>query len=212
MEEDLFKQRQNVEMKMQEKIEEDILNPPSMPHISKSIEEAFKMKESEVMRMEKPDTNNIGNAGEYFIASVLSSNGYTTTITLGRAEAYDIIAIRPIDGKTIKIQVKTAWYNNDAFRLSSKDEIDKDTEYYYAFVTLKENKNQWDYYMVPSKIVSKSVKEAHQKWLDLPGKKGQKHNDTSMRLFRAKPSKYCPSWFTQELINSFKNNINVLEK
>jgi len=49
---------------------------------------------------EKPDKNNIGNAGEYYIASILSSKGYVTTITLGRAEAYDIIAIRPY-GKVI---------------------------------------------------------------------------------------------------------------
>jgi len=37
-------------------------------------------------RKEKPDLQNIGNCGEYFIASVLSSYGFTTTITLGRAE------------------------------------------------------------------------------------------------------------------------------
>ena len=55
-------------------------------------------------RKAKPDNNNIGNAGEYFIASILSSRGYITTITLGRAESYDILAIRPSDSKTIKIQ------------------------------------------------------------------------------------------------------------
>lgn len=164
------------------------------------------------MKEGKPDKNNIGNAGEYFIASILSSKGYVTTITLGRAEVYDIIAIRP-DGKTIKIQVKTAWYNNNAFRLSPKDEIEKDTEYFYAFVTLKENKNfNWDYYIVPAKIVSKSVKEAHQYWLRSPGKNGQRHNDNSIRLFKSKPSKWCPKWFTQELIDKYKNNINALEE
>jgi len=163
------------------------------------------------MKEDKPDNNNIGNAGEYFIASILSSRGYITTITLGRAEAYDIIAIRP-DGKTIKIQVKTAWYNNHVFRLSPKDEIDKDTEYYYAFVTLKENKESWDYFIVPAKIVAQSVRESHQKWLATPGKRGQKHNDNTVRLFRSKPSKYCPSWFTQELIDSYKNNIHAVQK
>ena len=162
-------------------------------------------------KKEKPDNNNIGNAGEYFIASVLSSRGYITTITLGRAEAYDIIAIRP-DGKTIKIQVKTAWYDNKVFRLSPKDETDKKTEFYYAFVTLKENKEPRDYYIVPSDIVSKSVREAHENWLKTPGKTGQKHNDNSIRLFRSKPSKYCPKWFKQELIDSYKNNIHALEE
>jgi len=164
------------------------------------------------MKKNKPDNNNIGNTGEYYIASILSSRGYITTITLGRAEDYDIIAIRPGDGKTIKIQVKTAWYDNHVFRLSPKDEIDKNVEYFYAFVTLKENKQTWEYYIVPAKIVSKSVRETHKKWLRTPGKKGQKHNDSAVRLFRSKPGKHCPNWFTQKLIDSFKNNIHVLEK
>lgn len=55
----------------------------------------------------KPDSQNIANAGEYYIASILSTNGFTTTITLGRAEKFDIIAISP-KGRTIKLQVKTA--------------------------------------------------------------------------------------------------------
>jgi len=163
------------------------------------------------MKEEKPDHNNIGNAGEYFIASILSARGYITTITLGRAEAYDIIAIKP-NGKTIKIQVKTAWYNNHAFRLSEKDEEDRNLDYFYAFVTLKENKESWEYYIVPAKIVSKMVKETHETWLKCLGKKGQKHNDTTMRLFYSRPNRYNPEWFTQELIDSFKNNIEVLER
>jgi hypothetical protein len=162
------------------------------------------------MKEGKPDNNNIGNAGEYFIASILSSKGYVTTITLGRAEAYDIIAIRP-DGKTIKIQVKTAWYDNNAFRLTSKDEIKKNTEYFYAFVTLKENKAPWDYFIVPANIVAKSVRESHQYWLSCPGLKGQKHNDTTMRLFESKPSKWCPKWFTKKLVDSFKNNTSAID-
>jgi PD-(D/E)XK endonuclease len=163
-------------------------------------------------KKEKPDNNNIGNAGEYFIASILSSRGYVTTITLGRAEAYDIISIRP-DGKTIKIQVKTAWHDNHVFRLSEKDgNEERNLDYFYAFVTLKENKKLWEYYIVPAKIVAKSVRETHKFWLNSLGKNGQKHNDTKMRLFEAKPSKWAPEWFTQELIDSFKNNIDALEK
>ena len=158
-----------------------------------------------MMDKKKPDNNNIGNAGEYYIASILSSRGYITTITLGRAEKYDIIAIRT-DGKTIKLQVKTAWYNNKVFRLSPKDTIERDFNYFYAFVTLKENKELWDYFIVPAKIVSQSVGESHQNWLDLG------HKDNTIRLFRSKPSKTCPSWFTQELIDKYKNNIKVLEE
>ncbi|SRR4030042_138899 len=163
------------------------------------------------MKDGKPDNNNIGNTGEYFIASILSSKGYITTITLGRAEAYDIIAIRP-DGKTIKIQVKTAWYDNKIFRLSPKDAEERNLEYFYAFVTLKENKSPWEYYIVPAEIVSKHVGEGHNIWLNSLGKKGQKHNDSLVRTFSSKIGKCSPKWFTQELVDSFKNNIHALEK
>ena len=163
------------------------------------------------MDPKKPDNNNIGNAGEYYVAALLSSRGYITTITLGRAEKYDIIAIRP-DGKTLKIQVKTAWHDNNVFRLSPKDTVDPESEYFYAFVTLKENKEPWDYFVVPADIVAKSVRESHDNWLERPGRDGQKHNDNTIRLFRSKPGKDCPEWYTQELIDSFKNNIDAIEK
>lgn len=162
------------------------------------------------MKPKKPDNNNIGNAGEYHIASILSSKGYITTITLGRAETYDIIAIRH-DGETIKIQVKTAWYDNHSFRLSPKDTKKRNLDYFYAFVTLKENEKPRDYYIVPARVVSKSVGEAHNKWLKMGNK------DNTVRIFktklpkRGKNMKIYPRWFTQELIDSFKNNIKALE-
>jgi hypothetical protein len=49
---------------------------------------------------------NVGNAGEYYIAARLSALNFTVTITLGRAERYDILALHP-DGKVYKISVKT---------------------------------------------------------------------------------------------------------
>ncbi|MFA7708408.1 MAG: group I intron-associated PD-(D/E)XK endonuclease [Candidatus Pacearchaeota archaeon] len=166
-----------------------------------------------MINKDKPDNNNIGNAGEYFIASILSAKGYTTTITLGRAEKYDILAIRPKGQKTIKIQVKTAWYDNKKFRLTPKDGIlDKDLNYFYAFVTLKENKEPWDYYIIPARIVAKYVSESHKSWLSRPNMKGGKHNDSSVRCFSAKLNVDTPKWLSQELIDSFKNNIEALEK
>lgn len=58
------------------------------------------MSESKLMR--KLQKQNVGNAGEYLIASRLSALDYTVTITLGRAEKYDILALSP-KGKLIKI-------------------------------------------------------------------------------------------------------------
>jgi hypothetical protein len=72
---------------------------------------------------------NIGNAGEYYIAARLSAENFITTITLGRAEKYDILAVNPL-GKTIKISVKTRYKEVDRFPLSKKDETGGSDDFY----------------------------------------------------------------------------------
>ena len=58
-----------------------------------------------------------------------------------------------------------------------------------------------DFYVVPSIIVSKQIKESHQNWLDTPGKKGQKHNDNPLQLFHDENDLYLNKW---ELIKEFQ--------
>ena len=84
--------------------------------------------------MKKYSKQNIGNAGEYYIASRLSAENFIVTITLGRAERYDILTINP-KGKTIKISVKSRFdLNIKRFPLSNKDEKGGSDDFYYAFV------------------------------------------------------------------------------
>jgi len=58
--------------------------------------------------MPKPDSQQKGLAGEYYVASILSRLGYDIGITIGRAKAYDMTAIGP-SGKTVNIQVKSTY-------------------------------------------------------------------------------------------------------
>jgi hypothetical protein len=161
----------------------------------------------------KPDLQNIGNSGEYCIAAILSANGYTTTITLGRAEKYDILAVNQKNGKVIKIQVKTGWYRkNSVWRLGEKCEAIFADDFYYAFVNLNELKEPIEYWLVPSELVAKTIKESHKIWLSLPGKNGQKHNDNPGRTFSVKPVNYAPKWLDFEEINSYKNNLSAIKK
>ncbi len=60
------------------------------------------------LKMPKPDSQQKGLAGEYYVASILSRLGYDIGITIGRAKAYDMIAIGP-SGKTVNIQVKSTY-------------------------------------------------------------------------------------------------------
>lgn len=124
---------------------------------------------------------NIGNAGEYYLAALLSAEDFTATITLGRAEHFDILALSP-EGRAIKISVKARIsQEKSAFILTEKADDYHDKDFYYAFIRLNEFKKEPEYWIIPSKVVSEVVKEAHQKWLSNLGKKNQQHNDTSMR-------------------------------
>ena len=139
---------------------------------------------------------NIGNAGEYYFAARLSALNFTVTITLGRAERYDILAVSPA-GKTYKFSLKTRFTTeNTAFTLSEKDERKFEDDLYYAFIRLHGFKSEPGFWIMPSKRVAEIIKNAHQTWKETPGKKGQAHNDSSVRrlpiVVRGSDLKYYP--------------------
>ena len=62
--------------------------------------------------MGKPDSQQRGLAGEYYVAFILSRLGYDMGITIGRAKVFDMLALAP-SGKAINIQVKSTYHYND---------------------------------------------------------------------------------------------------
>jgi hypothetical protein len=62
--------------------------------------------------MKKPDSNQIGLAGEYYVAFILSRLGYDISVTIGRAKILDMTAIGST-GKMINIQVKSTYHGYD---------------------------------------------------------------------------------------------------
>jgi hypothetical protein len=125
---------------------------------------------------------NIGNAGEYYIASRLSAENFVATITLGRAEKYDILTINP-KGKTLKISVKTRFAEENVrrFPLSEKDELGASGDFFYAFVKLNKFNKEPDFWIIPSKIVSKIVADSHHYYINQKGRNGEMHNDSKLR-------------------------------
>ncbi len=96
------------------------------------------------MPVQKTQKQNVGNAGEYYIASRLSAVNFITTITLGRAEKYDILALNP-SGKLYKLSVKTTQLVDARdFPLSVKDEDCQSGDFYYAFEKLNKFEKEPD--------------------------------------------------------------------
>ena len=62
--------------------------------------------------MGKPDSQQRGLAGEYYVAFIISRLGHDVLITIGRAKIFDMMALAP-SGKALKIQVKSTYVYND---------------------------------------------------------------------------------------------------
>ena len=139
------------------------------------------------------NTISIGNAGEYFVAGELERHGFTAAIPMSNVKDFDILAINRDTHKQFAIQVKTTSYKTKTWTLSAKNENIKSDNIIYFLVSLNELK-QPEYHIVPSKIIAKTIKTGHAKWLATPGKNGQQHNDNPMREFSDLEDKYLNNW------------------
>lgn len=127
-----------------------------------------------------------GISGEYFVAAELSRLGYIASITLRNTRGTDILATNSDASKAVGIQVKTNQGNRKAWLLDKKAEDYFADNLFYVFVNLKGKMSRPDFYVVPSRIVAEHVKKGHVKWLATPGKKGEQHRDSSMRMSTTK--------------------------
>ena len=157
----------------------------------------------------KIQKQNIGNAGEYYIAARLSASNFVATITLGRAEKYDILALSP-KGKLVKISVKTKQLENAYdFTLSAKDEEGWSKDFYYAFIRLNEFKKEPDFWIIPSKIVCPLLEESHRKWQNTLGRNNRKHGISNVRRLptklRGSDELYYPKNWEAKMKKHYKN-------
>lgn len=134
-----------------------------------------------------------GVAGEYLCAGELSRRGYIASITLRNSKGVDILATNEDASRSVAIQVKTSYGSAPCWVLGEKAEDYYADNLFYVFVNLNHG-NEPHYYVVPSKIVAKTIKEYHQCWLKTLGRKGQKHNDNAMRKFQDEGKKFLGRW------------------
>jgi len=148
----------------------------------------------EELKEDKITNIQTGVAGEYFVAAELSRRGYLASITLKNTRGIDILVSNAEATKTIGIQVKTTQINKKAWMLNYKAENYYADNLFYVFVNLNGIGKLPEYFIVPSKIVSDYITKSHKDWLNTPGKKGQKHNDSTMRKFEDKYNRYLNRW------------------
>lgn len=135
-----------------------------------------------------------GVSGEYYVAAELSARGYIASITLRNTKGVDILCSNGDATKSAAIQVKTNKRSAREWMLDQKCEYYHADNLFYVFVNLNDGERSPDYFIVPSKTVADYAKESNEEWLGTLGRKGQKHNATTMRKFKDPEEKYLNRW------------------
>jgi hypothetical protein len=123
----------------------------------------------------------VGPAGEHFVLFRLYQQGMLASLAPPGSPTVDVLVMAPDETVVATLQVKTRTTvgGDHGWHMSRKHEEFSAPRSFYAFVDLEPNPPIT--YVVPSKVVAKVVRAAHQAWLAIPGKKGQAHHDNEIR-------------------------------
>jgi len=151
-----------------------------------------------------------GNASQFFVAGELCRRGYSAVVTLGNTPNTDILCSNIAGTKFVHIQVKTFVPGGATCSVGLKSEKNFGGKFFWvlAGIPQPQQNEEFEYYIIPSAVMSKNIVDAHQKWLRTPGKKGQKHNETSVRAVAIPPKISYGGWD----ISRYKNKWSLIEK
>jgi len=135
----------------------------------------------------------VGIAGEYLVAGELSRRGYVASLTLLNTRGIDILASNKDATKSVGIQVKTTQGAKAAWVMAKKAEQDLAENLFYIFVCLPPGATA-SFHIVPRKVVGRYLREGHARWLATPGRHGQAHHDSNVRVFNDRGNEYKDRW------------------
>lgn len=134
--------------------------------------------------------NSTSLAGEFAVLSQLSLRGFDANMTLGHTKGVDILASDPEQNRLLRVEVKTRFQqpiigsrffgNNLEWHMSKKHEELVDPSLFYCFVDISGENNAFRYFILPSEIVARYVREQHRAYL----KEHPNNKDTDLRIFR----------------------------
>ncbi len=148
--------------------------------------------------MEHIPINSVALAGEFAALSQLAIRGYVASMTLGNTKNIDILVYDPGKKKAKQVEVKTNHESRNrdtiselfgsfvtSWQMDKKHERINDPDLFYCFVHINTSrkdpaKHSFRFFIVPSAVVAKYVREEHQAWLD----EDPDHRTSTRRLFR----------------------------
>jgi hypothetical protein len=148
--------------------------------------------------MKKINPNSVALAGEFAVLSQLALRGYDANMTLGHTKSVDILVSKPKTNEMFQLEVKTNLKNartkpsrsavfglvESEWMMQEKHEHIESPTLFYCFVNISKNTDIFKFYIVPSSVVAKYIREEFQLWVSEKKKEGKKVKMTKMRTFR----------------------------
>ncbi len=104
-----------------------------------------------------------GATGVYLVASELSKRSFIVSITSRNAEGADILVTDQYCRKAYSVQVKTNASTFSFWLIGKKGVKISSDSHIYVLVNIR--KNEIEYYIVPSKIISRKIRcDNNDKW------------------------------------------------
>ena len=158
----------------------------------------------------KSDKTHRANASQFFIAGELCRRGLVAVVTMGNCPNTDILCSNKEGTKFVHIQVKTFRPGDRTCSVGRKAEINYGENFFWILggIPTMDSVKEFEYYIIPSDEISKNIKEAHHKWMKALGKKGQVHNENTVRIVELPPRKGFNGWD----ISKYLNKWDIIEK
>ncbi len=130
----------------------------------------------------------VGHAGEFFVLAELTRRGWTAALTARNNRAYDILAKRGNESAAIRVKAKNSVFDLFQWNAKKNGEVFLETSEHGDFCILVDIPEDGDlaptYYVVPTPVIDRWLRDDFTKWVTTPGAKGQQRaRDNKRRLF-----------------------------
>ena len=154
------------------------------------------------------DKTHRGNTSQFYVAAELCRRGLVAVITMGNCPNTDVLCSNKAGTKFVHIQVKTFRPGDKDCSVGLKAEKEYGKNFFWILCGIPEpdNKDQtFKCFIIPSKKMSKNVRESFELWAKTPGKKGQVRNqENKFRAVALPPKKDLNGWDIFPYLNNWK--------
>ena len=152
------------------------------------------------MEVSTRDKSTRGNASQFFIAGELCRRGYSAVVTLGNTPNTDILCSNIEGTRFVHIQVKTFIPGSRTCSVGMKAEKCYGDNFFWILggIPTPNSSDGFEYFIIPSAVMAKNISEAHQKWIEAPGKDGRAHQDSKVRTVTLPPRTGFNGWDISE--------------